>query len=278
MWFKGGSGAVLAVLAVSMVGPSRGNRFQEAWVMNCEHTFPDGTTYDLSPLTRTAGRPDYMGRDKANNNYYMNICSNVQEIPKECRALNKNVRSPVYQVRNDSFCHWLGLEGSHRWDLIEKDSPLVGVQLTYTDGEYCREGGGNRQVKLQIYCDGMSRLGSVADYYVTADSPCSYVVTFPSPHGCPKVATTSKGASFLIGLLVLAGAYFGGGVSYNVIRRHMPLDVEAVPHIEFWRALPATIVEQGYAFLDWVMVKIGKREPHLGEAEAGGAGYEWTGL
>ena len=89
---------MLAVVAVSMVGPSRGNRFQEAWVMNCEHTFSDGTTYDLSPLTRTAGRPDYMGRDKANNNYYMNICSNVQEIPKECRALNKNVRSPVYQV------------------------------------------------------------------------------------------------------------------------------------------------------------------------------------
>jgi len=25
----------------------------------------------------------------------------------------------------------------------------------------------------------MSKLGSVADYYVTADDPCSYVVTFP---------------------------------------------------------------------------------------------------
>ncbi len=101
------------------------------WVMNCDHTFDDGTTFDLRPLTRTAGRPDYAGRDKFGNMYYMNICSvssllivsksltaflmdrdvyimclthrvrqtqNVQEIPKECRALQKAVRSPVYQV------------------------------------------------------------------------------------------------------------------------------------------------------------------------------------
>jgi len=88
------------LLIAGMLGLSKGNRFQEAWVMNCEHTFPDGTTYDLSPLTRTAGRPDYVGRDKAKNNYYMNICSNVQEIPKECRALQKNIPSPVYQVPN----------------------------------------------------------------------------------------------------------------------------------------------------------------------------------
>ena len=93
-------GACMSVALLAMIAPrpSCGNRFQEAWVMNCEHTFPDGTTYDLSPLTRTAGRPDYVGRDKANNNYYMNICSNVQEIPKECRALKKNIPSPVYQV------------------------------------------------------------------------------------------------------------------------------------------------------------------------------------
>jgi hypothetical protein len=75
----------------------------------------------------------------------------------------------------------------------------VGVQLTYSDGEYCREGGGNRQVKLQMYCDHMGRLGSVADYYVTAESPCSFVVTFPTPHGCPKSASMSRGALFFVG-------------------------------------------------------------------------------
>jgi hypothetical protein len=95
-----GSCELAVLLIAGMLGLSKGNRFQEAWVMNCEHTFPDGTTYDLSPLTRTAGRPDYVGRDKAKNNYYMNICSNVQEIPKECRALQKNIPSPVYQVPN----------------------------------------------------------------------------------------------------------------------------------------------------------------------------------
>ena len=42
------------------------------------------------------------------------------------------------QVRNDSFCHWLGMEDSHSWEYIEKGSPYVGVQLTYSNGEYCQ--------------------------------------------------------------------------------------------------------------------------------------------
>eukprot|EP00961_Rhodomonas_salina_P167521 2257546-Rhodomonas_salina.1 len=58
------------------------------------------------------------------------------------------------------------------------------------DGEYCQEGV-NRQVRLQMYCDHMGRLGSVADYYVTVEAPCTYVVTFPTIHGCPKVASAS---------------------------------------------------------------------------------------
>ena len=79
--------------------------------MNCDHTFPDGTTYDLSAMTRTAGRPDYVGRDKVGNMYYMNVCGDVQEIPKECRALQKAIRSPVYQVcvRAGSACSVEGL-------------------------------------------------------------------------------------------------------------------------------------------------------------------------
>jgi len=40
--------------------------------------FPDGTTYDLTAMTRTAGRSDYVGRDKLGNMYYMNVCGNVQ--------------------------------------------------------------------------------------------------------------------------------------------------------------------------------------------------------
>ena len=45
------------------------------WVMNCDHTFDDGTTYDLRPLTRTAGRPDYVGKDKRGDMYFMNVCN-----------------------------------------------------------------------------------------------------------------------------------------------------------------------------------------------------------
>jgi hypothetical protein len=47
---------------------------------------------------RTAGRPDYVGKDKIDDLYYMNVCSNVQEVPKECKSYRKEVRAPVYQV------------------------------------------------------------------------------------------------------------------------------------------------------------------------------------
>ena len=40
------------LLIALAIGMARGNRFQEAFVMNCDHTFADGITYDLTPLTR----------------------------------------------------------------------------------------------------------------------------------------------------------------------------------------------------------------------------------
>eukprot|EP00288_Rhodomonas_lens_P017775 CAMPEP_0177713412 /NCGR_PEP_ID=MMETSP0484_2-20121128/12923_1 /TAXON_ID=354590 /ORGANISM="Rhodomonas lens, Strain RHODO" /LENGTH=286 /DNA_ID=CAMNT_0019225295 /DNA_START=270 /DNA_END=1127 /DNA_ORIENTATION=+ len=260
------------ILVLSWLAACCGNRFQEAWVMNCEHTFPDGTHFDLGPLTRTAGRPDYVGRDKSGNNYYINVCNNVQEIPHECRVLQKDIRAPVYQVRNDSFCHWLGLEGSHRWDLIEPGSPFVGVQLTYMDGEYCQEGV-NRQVRLQMYCDHMGRLGSVADYYVTVEAPCTYVVTFPTIHGCPKDLRWSWGSWFDVLFFLGVGLYLGVGIAFNMNKYQMPLGVEAIPHIEFWRQLP-DLVKDGVAFsVDFVLVTLGG-ESRRPAAASSGRGYD----
>ncbi len=43
---------VSACIMALVLGMASGNRFQEAFVMNCDHTFPDGVTYDLTPLTR----------------------------------------------------------------------------------------------------------------------------------------------------------------------------------------------------------------------------------
>eukprot|EP00286_Rhodomonas_abbreviata_P013417 CAMPEP_0181321596 /NCGR_PEP_ID=MMETSP1101-20121128/18777_1 /TAXON_ID=46948 /ORGANISM="Rhodomonas abbreviata, Strain Caron Lab Isolate" /LENGTH=269 /DNA_ID=CAMNT_0023429449 /DNA_START=369 /DNA_END=1178 /DNA_ORIENTATION=+ len=262
---------LIALVAASFIGFCDGNRFQEAWVMNCDHTFPDGSNFDLKPLTRTAGRPDFVGRDKSGNFYYINVCANVQEIPHECRVLQKDIRSPVYQVRNDSFCHWLGLEGSHQWDLIEPGSPFVGVQLTYSDGEYCQEGV-NRQVRLQFYCDHLGRLGTVGDYYVTVESPCTYVVTFPTIHGCPKEVAWSKGTYFNICFFIGVGLYLGIGTALNMSKHSLPLSVQALPHIEFWLELP-DLVKDGVAFtVDFVLVQMGRREGR----ERGS--FEWSGL
>ena len=49
--------AWLAAACMLLLPAVSGNRFQEAFVMNCEHTFPDGVTYDLSPLTRSSHPP-----------------------------------------------------------------------------------------------------------------------------------------------------------------------------------------------------------------------------
>mmetsp|Transcript_60877 Transcript_60877/g.89229 ORF Transcript_60877/g.89229 Transcript_60877/m.89229 type:complete len:275 (-) Transcript_60877:96-920(-) len=269
----GRSNVALRALIVVGVLVANGscNRFQEAWVMNCDHTFPDGTTYDLTAMTRTAGRSDYVGRDKLGNMYYMNVCGNVQEIPKECKALQKSIRSPVYQVRNDSYCHWLGVEQSHAWDYIEPGSPFVGVQITYNNGEYCQEGV-NRQVKLQFYCDHLGRLGTVGDYYVTQEAPCTWVVTFPTPYGCPKGTALSQGSLFVVAFCILFTGYCGGGLLLNMTKFDLPLGPDALPHISFWRGLPE-LVKEGAAFTaDSFLVKLGRRE-----AREGGS-FEWSGL
>lgn len=238
--------------------------------MNCDHTFPDGVTYDLTPLTRTAGRPDYVGKDKIDDLYYMNVCSNVQEVPKECKSYRKEVRAPVYQVRNNSYCHWLGLESSHRWDYIEPGSPYVGVQISYSNGEICEEGV-HREVRMQFYCDHMSRLGSIADYYVTQEEPCVYVITFPTPYGCPKAQSLSKGWVFVICYVLVVAAYVVGGVAWNV-HKGATLGVEALPHLDFWRQVP-DLVKDGVALtVDWVLVALGRREPRHGGS------FEWSGL
>lgn len=273
-----GAAVLRAVLALGLlVGRGNCNRFQEAWVMNCDHTFPDGTTYDLSAMTRTAGRPDYVGRDKVGNMYYMNVCGDVQEIPKECRALQKAIRSPAYQVRNDSYCHWLGLDAKHEWDFIEAGSPFVGVQITYKNGEYCREGV-DRRVKLQIYCDHLGRLGSVGDYYVTQEDACTWVVTFPSAHGCPVAARSSAATLMLIVVSLVMLAYCGGGLALNVTKHHMPLSVEALPHIDFWRRVPGIAHDAAAAVVDLVLVKLGRREPPGYSGGMGGSEFEWSGL
>mmetsp|Transcript_19721 Transcript_19721/g.54843 ORF Transcript_19721/g.54843 Transcript_19721/m.54843 type:complete len:174 (+) Transcript_19721:174-695(+) len=159
------------LLALLFVFPfAFANRFQEAFVMNCVHTFSDGTTYDLTPLTRTAGRPDYVGRDKEDDLYYMNVCANVQEVPQECKMYRKEVKAPVYQVRNDTYCHWLGLEANHEWDYIERGSPYVGVQITYSDGELCEEG-----VRRQVRCVG--RMGLVRAGARGSAAGCSSTAT-----------------------------------------------------------------------------------------------------
>mmetsp|Transcript_12065 Transcript_12065/g.18921 ORF Transcript_12065/g.18921 Transcript_12065/m.18921 type:complete len:124 (-) Transcript_12065:77-448(-) len=123
-----------------------------------------------------------------------------------------------------------------------------------------------------MYCDHLGRLGSVGDYYVTVEHPCTYVVTFPSPFGCPKDQGLSSAAIFNIMFFLVVGAYFGGGLAFNVTQHQMQVGVDALPHIEFWRELPELVKEGCMFSWDWLMVVMGKREPR----ERGA--FEWSGL
>eukprot|EP00286_Rhodomonas_abbreviata_P011909 CAMPEP_0181325076 /NCGR_PEP_ID=MMETSP1101-20121128/20718_1 /TAXON_ID=46948 /ORGANISM="Rhodomonas abbreviata, Strain Caron Lab Isolate" /LENGTH=310 /DNA_ID=CAMNT_0023433331 /DNA_START=155 /DNA_END=1088 /DNA_ORIENTATION=- len=208
----------------------------------CRHTFPDGNTFDLSGLHRPRGQRDWYADDRNGNMYYFNICGDANDVPEACVMLNKAVRSPVFQVTNQSDCFWLGQVKSMEWELIDDSEPAAGVELYYFDGEQC-SGGIARDVRIQLFCDPDAGVGKPLDYYVLEED-CHYSVTWPSKYGCPAASGGLFGSgsgSWLTWLVFLFGAYVALGCTYNVMYQGAQFGPEAMPNADMWRELPGLI-------------------------------------
>merc|ERR1711871_623756 len=88
------------------------------------------------------------------------------------------------------------------------------------------------------------------------DNDCNVVyygkdctVHWPNPHACPGGGGKSAAwkLPFVILFFVGGALYITGGVYYNFKKKGVPLGIEAIPNINFWRELPG-LVNDGVRF------------------------------
>mmetsp|Transcript_21625 Transcript_21625/g.54328 ORF Transcript_21625/g.54328 Transcript_21625/m.54328 type:complete len:264 (-) Transcript_21625:41-832(-) len=237
----------------------------------CSHTFPNGQTFDLSGLRRPYGQRDWYADDRNGNMYYFNVCGDANEVPEACVDLQKSVQAPVFEVTNESDCFWLGQLRSMEWELIDENEPAAGIELYYFDGEQCG-GGRARDVRIQFFCDPDAGVGKPLDYYVLEED-CHYSVTWPSKYGCPVSSSSTVGWSFVWWFFAAVSAYILLGSAYNVHYQGATVSTEALPHLEFWREVPALVIEGVRYCQQWVARARGGQLQQYEKVD--GVEYEW---
>ena len=131
----------------------------------------------------------------------------MQNIPSSCRRDPDAVRGNAYVELNPSegqICRSLG--SSVHWRPIDDKNPDLGVDLIYAGGDVCTDGK-TASARIRVLCDRDHTMGVPEDYPVERDrnSPCSYIVTWPSLYGCP-IRTSSY--FMLYSVLFVAVALF----------------------------------------------------------------------
>jgi len=129
-----------------------------------------------------------------------------------------------------------------------------GFMLSYKGGKSCQRGlyRGPSLVRFQLLCEPgqEAQIGEVN----AAQDRCDYTVQIHSRHGCivgmGKEATSAVSTWYkTLAWFIVVGAclYLAVGLAYNVLKLEMPLTIEAIPHIEFWRTVP-DLVQEGILF------------------------------
>jgi hypothetical protein len=94
-----------------------------------------------------------------------------------------------------------------------------------------------RQVPYPVVPDGLTMPGGLAP------GSCQAAFVWNTPIACGVVVPDENGFGWgwtvVLVYALVGGAYIGGGVAYNRFHIGMPLSVEAVPHIDFWREVGA---------------------------------------
>jgi len=162
---------------------------------DCTYKSPDGSVFDLSPLTRAAGQSDWSVSD-GGFVYLLNVCGDIVDKPPSCQA---GVHSAAYQYEpgsNPPHCYFLGQTVKHEWSLADPAKPWKGIELVYHDGQLCPHNKKPRQIRFHFICShGFSAEESTPLYVKenTQGAGCHYNVTWPTTHGCPVVTGAGDG-------------------------------------------------------------------------------------
>ena len=208
----------------------------------CTYTSPrEGYKWDLRPMKRADH--DFSGTTPGGYTYRFNVCGGTVKV---CNR----VQAPANKWRGTK-CNNLGEMSTQSFSLLDESDPTAGLKVTYRDGDICKKqvGGqmeiGSRQVTYEIQCDPGQDPALLKN--INEVSMCDYTITFLSKHGCATNAGAgSRGWTFVTLVILVAVAYFGGGVAINRYKFGLQ-GVEAVPNLEMWRQLPG-LVGDGVSF------------------------------
>lgn len=151
---------------------------------------------------------------------FINVCAQVQNIPVSCRRDPDAVRGNAYVELNPSegqICRSLG--SNVHWKPIDEKNPELGVDLIYTGGDVCTDGK-PASARIRVLCDRDHTMGVAEDYPVERDrnSPCSYIVTWPSLYGCPIRTSSSVMMYFLLIAALSLFAMFRSGICSGIFQ------------------------------------------------------------
>lgn len=231
-------------------------------------------SYDLSALpafsTSKDSRCTAVPADPANcYDYQMSVCHPVSTTT--CPAYNQ--KGMMLQFKAGRCMSYIGSAASPVATLLpltldpsESASPTplaptatqpaeAGFQVAFKMGlGPCKGSPDARTVRYQFQCDAAAGVGTPDVVYESvAKTRCDYTVAWKTAYACPGGGPGGgglfggHGTMLTILFFVGAAAYVGGGMYYRVKKGGIPLGIEAVPNIDFWRELPA-LVKDGMQF------------------------------
>jgi len=201
----------------------------------CHWESPDGTYFDLSPLTLKNG--DYTGSNN-DHAYTMNVCG-TSHAGGACTSEHATIcqwskGDPKQFVANLGS---MNKSPAPVFALIDATDPKKGLSMTFMNGDQC----GTNKAKAIVYFPCASQTST---QFTVTEGGCIYNLMLPALEGCPtdkpapeKASGLSGGWIFIIIVACCVPTYLAMGILYNTKRRGTS-GVESIPNIEFWRALP----------------------------------------
>lgn len=213
-----------------------------------QYVASDGSVFEPGIFTKKGG---YTFTPSSGNPIYgFNYCDVAADLPGEpaCTPANS---AYVFLVNGTNAagnrkCYIIG-STSYPYNITDgNNGPGTGVQIIYKNG--------GCTATLRLVCN-----PNVPTLTVTGLTPqpaqCNYVITAHSKQACRKPGTgksggkkrLSGGSVFLIIFFVSAAVYLIVGVIVKWKVMHVPVGVELIPNINFWREIPGLIAD-GFRF------------------------------
>jgi hypothetical protein len=203
-------------------------------------------TIDLSHLSSNT---DYITIDTVDNDFYMNICSPVNN--PICRS--DFPLSTICQVKKGSQeCNGSTCSNLASWDpinpptwaYINSSDPNQGVSATYTNGGLCSSSGHPYIVNVRYMCYGET----LPTFVIVEQSLCNLLATIFVNCNPPPVKSPSHiNAALIIFIVALSmyGMFLFIGMAINRIFLKMGFP-EACPHYNFWKTCcEKTVIRPG---------------------------------